>query len=228
MINKTLLILAICASFSSCTVYYFSEPQPIDTKNIYKVPKKLTGSWYINSDNKKGGNEVDSLVIGETFYSRITKSMVKEPKDTIDLDSNIYCINNKIYSNKTGKLEGGFNYQVIGDSIAIDVVENETVELGKKAFLRKIEHGYILNLNHKNMNDWWEIRYIDTRNKESIIIRELGADDLKQNNNHQILHDDFDNYIVAQWSREQIQEFINNGGFSDTTLVLKQSEKLKD
>ncbi len=224
MKTNIFVLILICSFLSSCTVYYFSEPQPVDSKNTYKIPKKFRGSWHLNNedDNK------DSLSIGKNFYHRTTESLHKESKQVLEKDSNTYFINNEIYHNENGKLEGGFSYEIQDDSVIISVVKNELIEFGKKAFLRKIDYGYILNINHEEMTDWWEIKFIDIRSKESFVIRELSEKDLENEKDYMTLHSDFEKYIIAKWSREKMKNFIDIGGFSDTTLILKYKEKLSE
>ena len=42
------------------------------------------------------------------------------------------------------------------------------------------------------MINWWNIRFIDTRNKEGVIIREIDNEDLNKNDNFTIC--DFNEY----------------------------------
>ena len=227
-INIGIKLIIICLAFSSCTKYYFSNPQPIDSKNMYSIPKKYVGSWQLATNTVDNVSSLDSLVIGKNYYKYITKSKLKESKSVMELDSNIYFLNDKIYTNMDGSLEGGYNYVIKDDTVIIDAIDIELIEFGENAFIRKFNYGYILNIKHKKMNDWWHIKFIDTRNKEGIVIRELAEEDLEKINNLDILHEDFSNYLNANWSKVEIEDLINNGGFSDTTLFLKYDEKIKN
>ena len=146
----------------------------------------------------------------------------------MELDSNFYFLNNKVYSKEIGSVEGGYNYVIKNDTIIIDVIDIELIEYGENAFLRKFNYGYILNLKHKTMNNWWNIIFIDTRNKEGIIIRDLKGEDLEKNINCEILHEDFSNYLIANWAKGDIENIIDNGGFSDTIMFLKYDKKIKN
>ena len=117
---------------------------------------------------------------------------------------------------------------IVGDSVRIDVVEVDLVELGQSAFIRELDHGYILNKQHEQMNNWWNIRFIDTRNKEGVVIREIGNEDLNENYNHTVLHEDLDKYIIAKWTKNDLEKFIDSGGFSDTLLFLKYADRIKE
>jgi len=219
---NVLSLLFICIIFSSCNDYYFNTPQPVDSKNTYTTPNKYRGTWYTDD------NKLSTLTFGKDFYTTIEKSQLKESKTKLDLDTNTYFIRNKIYYSEDGKLKGGFNYVIKNDSVFVKTSEIKRVELGESAFLRSFDYGYILNLKHAEMNDWWNIRFIDTRNKEGIVIREINNKELDSNDNHKILHEDFSDYIIADWTKQDIQNFIDKGGFSDTLYFLKFSERIKN
>jgi hypothetical protein len=220
------LFLLLPVVFLSCTVYYFNEPQPVDSKNIYKMPIKFIGSWYIKDSMDLMREDFDSISIGKNSYHLITRDQVRETRNDIDSDSSIFIMNDKIYYTEDGMLNGGYAFYWSNDTVIINTVENELVELGKKAHLRKIDYGYILNTNHDKMIDWWSIKFIDTRDKENMVIRCIKDEDVEKFPSYNILSKDFNNYIEAKWSAGEVNEFIDKGGFSDTVLILKYSEEL--
>jgi len=110
-------------------MYYFNEPQPDDSKNIYRIPNKLRGSWDLNDDNSS------ILIVGKDYYKLITKSSTKMSKNKMDLDSIYYFIGNKVYAKDGEILEGGYVFEVQNDSIIMDETEVELVEFGQKAFI---------------------------------------------------------------------------------------------
>jgi len=214
--------LIICIMLSSCNNYYFNTPQPVDSKNTYTTPNKSRGTWYTDD------NKLNTLTIGKDFYTTIEKNQWKESKTKLELDTNTYFIGNKIYYSEDSKLKGEYDYVIKDDSVIVESIEIKRVELGQNAFLRKFDYGYILNLKHKEMNNWWNIRFIDTRNKEGVIIREIDNEDLNKNDNYTILHEEFDEYLIANWTKHDFQNFIDNGGFSDTLFFFKYTEKIKN
>lgn len=214
-------LFLVSITFISCEMYYFNEPQPDDSKNIYRIPNKLRGSWDLNDDNSS------ILIVGKDYYKLITKSSTKMSKNKMDLDSIYYFIGNKVYAKDGEILEGGYVFEVQNDSIIIDEIEVEIVEFGQKAFIRKFDYGYILNIQHGKMNDWWHIRFIDIRDKEGFKICDIEEGDLSNDSNHKILHKEFTNYIIANWSKQDFKKFIDSGGFSETAYFLKFDEKIK-
>lgn len=208
-------------TFLSCEMHYFNNPQPVDSKNSYKIPSKFRGTWDLDDDNS------NILTVGKNYYKHITKSISKMSKKKMSLDSTVYFIGDKVYINDGEILEGGYDFKVKNDSILIDEMDVQIVEFGHKSFIRKFEYGYILNIQHEKMNNWWQIRFIDTRDKDGFKICDIGEDDLTDNLNHKILHKDFTNYIIANWSKQDFIKFIDKGGFSETAYFLKFDEKIK-
>jgi hypothetical protein len=214
---NTLIVVCIVIVASSCESYYFNNPQPKDSKNLYSIPKKYRGDWPLNMQN------THTLSIGKDYYStneRITKS-----KSELDLDTNAHFIRDKIYFSEENVLQRGYDYSIKGDSIIIEVIEK--TEINKNTFLRKIDYGYILNSRHPEMENWYKIQFVDTRNAEGVAIRELDREDLEKLRNYEILHENFNNYLIADWTKNEIQNFIDNGAFSDTICFLKYKERIK-
>jgi hypothetical protein len=222
---KTLFILLLCVSFCSCGEYYFSAPQPTDSKNITKIPKKLRGTWNIERSDKTG--EKDSIIIGKSYYKKYSIAYIKESREMIEADTSALFIGNKIYTKGDDGLEGGYSYTVEGDSLEVRFSDMDLVDLGEGAFLRKIKYGYILNEHHDPLPGWWRIRFIDTRSDDGILVRGLKRNDLTLTKDYQSLNEELKQYIIASWSRREMEKFIRKGGFSDTLLVLKNEDMLK-
>ena len=134
------LVLLFPVALFSCTVYYFNEPQPIDSSNIYKMPSKLIGSWYIKDSMDILREDFDSISVGRDYYHLITREQVREAKSNVVSDSTVFIVNNKIYVTVDGEVSGGYAFSMSNDTMVINMVENELVQLGKRAFLRKINY----------------------------------------------------------------------------------------
>tara|TARA_B110000438_G_C15605478_1_gene559928 strand:- start:99 stop:770 length:672 start_codon:yes stop_codon:yes gene_type:complete len=217
---KALVILLI---LGSCDVHYFNEPQPIDSKNIYTIPKKYRGIWIIDD------LQAQKIEIEKNFYSIIENSqIIKELKTELDIDTSTYFIGNKIYHSDNNIPTRGFEYDIKNDSVVFEYLEINHIDFGQNIFLRKFTYGYLLNEKQKETESWWNIRFIDTRNNEGLIIREIGKEDIDKSDNISILHEDFHEYLVANLTKQDLQNFIDNGGFSDTLFFLKYSDKIKN
>lgn len=219
---NTLNLILICILLGSCDNYYFNNPQPVNTKNTYTVPGKYRGIWQADKDGST------TITIGKDFYYITEKGQEMESKAEIDADSDLYFLKNKIYYTEDGHLKGGYNYETKGDSVLIEILETNRVDFGQNAFLRKFEYGYILNERHPDMDDWWRIYFVDTRVKNEIAIRDINKKDLEKRDNYSILHEDFSDYLIADWTKDDIQKFIDEGGFTDTIYHLKHRRKLKN
>jgi hypothetical protein len=222
---NALIALIVGIAFSSCEEnnFHFNNPQPEDSKNLYSVPRKHRGIWHL--DSKKAG--ISTITIGKHFYETIEEQMPKESKAELELDSKVFFVGGKMYYNEDGKLHGEIDYTLEGDSVIIGSTGKKYIEFGKNNFLRKFDYGYILNLKIEGMNNWYDLRFIDTRNKEGLIISEIGKEDLNGIDNYQVLHEDFSKYLIVDWTKQDFQNFIDNGGFSRELAFLKYQEKIK-
>lgn len=221
------LFLILSIGCTSCTDYYFDHPLPIDAKNRYTVPKKMTGAWYIVKKGDVDFHDFDSIYIGKNYYHYISRNTSKISLDEIREDSTAFFNNERIYVIDNDKITGEYDYTTAGDSLVTYELDENLVELGQKVFLRKIEYGYILNQQEDENLDWWTIQFIDTQNKDRIIVRRMGKNDDELFHAYKLLNKDLPHYFQVKWTSDDILKFIDNGGFSDTILVLKYNEKLK-
>ncbi|MFK7756557.1 MAG: hypothetical protein AB8B53_06465 [Flavobacteriales bacterium] len=219
-------IISISFILSSCAESYFSEPQPLDVKNITKLPKKYTGVWLLGDSSSRSLLTKDSLIVSERFYKMFNKFQFKESIQKIESDSNSFLIEDKLYVIEDGNLKGGFDYEIKSDSIIADVEEVTLVEFGETTFLRKIDQGYILNLEVEASPGWWKLKFIDTRRKDGIVIRELGKEEQSKPHSKP-LSEELNNYFVSGWSKAAMEKYIDSGGFADTLIYLKFNERIK-
>lgn len=212
-----LLLFVICAlGLTSCTEYYFDHALPVDGKDITKIPRKYHGVWL--SPESDSINFV-TVELGKDYFHRIVQS--EETKAKSDLDSNTVILDGLLYVNDQGTLNGGYTFVDLGDSLRILTVQHDYTKLGKTTVLRKVEQGYLLNRVDADMK-WWIVRYIDTREKDKLTIRSISGIDSMKFAAHQSLDNNSTtaNYIKANWTTEDMEHFINRGGFSDTILKL--------
>lgn len=150
---------------------------------------------------------------------------IKESMMLLELDTSAYIIGDKVYYKGADGLEGGYHFTTEGDSVVLDMMDVELVDLGQGAFLRKIDYGYILNIHHDKMPEWWTLKFIDTRPKEAFLVRGLSGGDLDMTDRYRFLHEDLKNYILASWNKSEVEAFINKGGFSDTLFVFSYADR---
>ena len=79
-------VMALCISmtFYSCTSYHFANPLPVDSKNIYKTPKKFRGLITENSDSSEGyWLKKHSITVKEVRSHKIINGIWFNPRDTM-------------------------------------------------------------------------------------------------------------------------------------------------
>ncbi len=231
---KHLMCLYVCLAllgallFGSCTIYYFDKPQPIDINNTYKLPNKYTGSWYIKDSLNEASSNWDSISIAKSYYHYITRETYKGALSEFETDTSVLIVDNKMYVKENGTLTAEYAFESDGDSMIVYIEDSDLVEFGSNAFLRQIDYGYILNTRHEHLDDWWELKFIDLRNEDRLIVRGIGDDDIQYLPPHKSLHNDLSEYLIASCSAEEIKAFVDNGGFSNILLTLAYSQRLKN
>ena len=220
--------IATSLLFGSCTVYYFDKAQPIDANNSYKLPDRYTGSWHIKGSPDESSFKWDSLSITRSHYHYVSRDAYKVATSEIEADTSIFIVDDKIYLKEDGTLTAVYPFTTVADSMIIYLEDHDLVEFGQKAFLRKIKYGYILNTRHEHLDNWWELKFVDTRHDDRLIVWGISDDDIKSLPPHKPLHEDLEEYINASWTSDEITDFIDRGGFSSTLLILEYSERLKD
>ena len=206
--------------FVSCDQFYFSTPQPIDAKNLNEFPNESRGSWTDNGD---------SIVIGRDNFISVEYNEKKVAKKEVEASSRYKLKGNKVYvvDDKKGlKAKRGFPYVLKRDTIFYKEAEVFELKLGSETFLRKGDGVYVLNSKHGA--NWWEIFIVDLNDPETIITRYLNADDMDKINNLKTIHVAENQYFLeATWSKNDINELLRKGVFSDTILILQRKKNLK-
>lgn len=114
-------LFCFVAIITSCTSVFFDTPQPIDSSNLYYVPKSLQGEWFTNSK--------DSIIINDSSYHEIDN--IEHSFALAHFDSLKYFItNNKIHiinrinikSEDTSTINALFNVEI--DTIKMEGEED--------------------------------------------------------------------------------------------------------
>jgi len=183
--------------FISCTTYNFSAPQPVDKENIYEFPNDLQGTWrdkdyddfftihkryaqmHMSTKEKiqqgvwprlnAQGGFVFQPFNCSSFYTARYDSM-KRPIDTV---SNYLLKGNKIYQiDEEGKLSKGYDYRLDNDTIILLKKDVVTVDLGRNAFLRKLNDTvYVINIMSGILgqdNTWWQFTILEIKPHERL------------------------------------------------------------
>lgn len=220
MKNNLFYLILLCSTLISCSTFYFTTPQPVDSKNIYEFPSLFRGTWVEGQD---------TMIVGKTFFRNIKNHPKSIYKAEADTTSFILFNDNKIYfidSTSQIKLTGGFPYSIIGDSLFYVDREVTEINLGAKAFLRKVEDKYILNVERDS--HWWELYLILKNTDGSYMAKYLNKNDLDKMNNKKLLFStEYDYYLEANWKTKELNAYINKGVFSDTVIQLFPENRIR-
>jgi len=132
-----ILLLMIAAS---CTVIYFDQPQPVDARNLKKVPKALRGQWTKTSESDSSLIRIDKTVY---FFSQV--SHYKLPLSSIQSSVKYRLLENKIY-NLEEDTTRGFPFRLTNDTVFFSENSDNIIILSDSAVLRKGKNCYLLNL----------------------------------------------------------------------------------
>lgn len=200
--QKSISMLAaafIALLFSSCDVYYFSHPQPADKGDMYEFPAELRGVWQEECDNEmvmidarylSFTNKVSRRVVKGYWPRKIQEDSLQylpgsylaehtivydslnRPVDTI----NSFVIQKEhIIELKDDKTLGlRYNFKQVKDTLMIDETDTLWLDLGRNAFIRKINDQYfalnILSGTVEESRNWWQLILLEKVNTDTIAI----------------------------------------------------------
>lgn len=220
------VLITVCVS--SCTTVYFDKPQPVNTKNLNKVPIAFQGTWVQNQD---------STVITDTDFRAMTKYFYTLPKREIDTSTTIKTKDGFIYD--VNDSANRYPYSVKGDSIEVTIPELHTYVLSDSVLLRPLSQKELL-VNIKTDDNWWEVYLIELIEEGSILVRSIKVSDLEKleilnpNNfslrepHKDVLQMNNQERLEADFSKEDLLLWIGAKGFSDTVMVMYSKHKVLD
>lgn len=96
------LIILACLLFSllSCNAYYFSRPQPVDRKNIYRFPKSFRGTWISGVPAMDTGKSIIVTFVYDSAGQPVTKDEKKssfKEEESLDLDAGHYLVGHNYF-----------------------------------------------------------------------------------------------------------------------------------
>ena len=210
---KILFMFLLLAGLSACgPEATFTEPQPADTDNLSKFPKRLQGQYTSLEDNS-------TLVISDDIIRRIYDLDFRFHPNKLDSglklsgDTLINLMNNEWALTKRD-----------GDSLVAQVDYVDTLfHLGGDNVVRKFKGYYFLNTRYNPES--WEVKKIDLSKgklKISSIASGTDIDQLKE-----ITEAPQDTIAVKKFTvtQKQFKEFIRQNGFSDSETFVRQEKK---
>lgn len=218
-ISQKLLLFVAILFLVNCELIYFENPQPSDSQNNYNFPKEFLGTW---------SDETNTITINKDFvYWKDENYPIEILKSEIDTSSQYLVKNDKIYIiNKYEDiyLSQGYPYLVKNDTFSFERYKYHEIALGHTNFIRKIGDKYILN--QQDNSKWWSLVLFYKNKQNQLIVRSLNRKDLDQINLDNIIYklgqgESFQLFTNQKWSKLELLEFIQQGGFSDTIFLLE-------
>ena len=169
-----LLLTIVC----SCSNAYFDQPQPVNARNLKKIPKELRGIW----TGKNGSQICDSIIIDKTSYRHIEHYDDIIPKTQMDTSREYLIIKDKIHykdKDQDDTYKNGFDYIFKNDTFFMKgrYIINYFC-LSDSVILRKAKETYVCNIKKGN---WWELYLIQKMKNGEIKISYPEGKELKEN-----------------------------------------------
>ena len=206
---KLILTLIIITSLFACDPpVTFNEPQPVDTDNLSKFPKRLQGKYLSLSDSS-------FLVVNEKFIQRIYD--LDQMMHTNQLDSNSQLSGDTLINLVNNSKEV---VKRNGDSIITHVHYIDTLfQINYDNVVRKLKGYYFLNKRYDKES--WEVQKMKLSKGKLMISSISDKNDIESLKTITESSED----TVAPYnftaSKKQFKEFLKNNGFSDSETFVK-------
>ena len=189
----------------------FSEPQPNNTENLSKFPSRLQGQYLSLADNSL-------LVIGDKLIQRIYDFDLKIHSS--QLDSNSRLSGDTIINLRTNTRE---IVKRDGDTLITHIHQIDTLfQMDYDNVVRKFKGHYFLNMRYDKVS--WEVKKIQLSKGQlvvSVISTKQDIENLKAIT--ESTQDTVAPYKFAT-TKKQFNEFVKNGGFSDSEIFIRQKK----
>lgn len=206
------LFIILTSLFSCMPPATFTEPQPVDTKNISKFPKRLQGV-YVNT--------------ADTADHSILSVSDKLVQVTYDFDYKVHPNQLDSASQPSGDTiihpETKEKTKIVydGDSIVIHVHRTDTLfQLDCDNVVRKFKGCYFFNTRYKETS--WIVHKVQLSRGQLVISSISGEHDI--DNLKEIAETSIDTIPPYQFTmtKKQFKKFVKNGGFSESEVFVKQ------
>ena len=209
---KSISIFIILTSFFACEPpVTFNEPQPTDTDNLSKFPKRLQGQYFSLADNS-------TLSVSDKLIQRIYDYDYKVHLN--QLDSTTRLSGDTIIDLTT-------NEKTIikrdGDSLINHVHYIDTLfQMDYDNVVRKYKGYYFLNTRYDKTS--WEVKKIQLAKGQLVISSISTIEDIETLKEiTETATDTIPPYKFTA-TKKQFKEFIKNDGFSDSETFIRQKK----
>ncbi len=214
-------VFLIFSLISSCHTVYYSNPLPVDSRNIYKIPRGYRGVWFI---------EFDSIIIGKRNVSFISSQELKVAKSEVDTRKQYLWKDNLIYYIDSVKgLSAGFPYVLLNDTFYYKERTLTNMPLSPTTVLRKVHGGYLLNLSgtvlEMEIGGWHQSYYLEKLSDEEFILSGIDYKTIAGIQGADLVYQtEYDHYYNAAWTKKEMDSIIKLGYFSDTIFEFRKTK----
>ncbi len=242
---------------TSCESFNFSKPQPADKENMYAFPEELQGNWI---DDKNDGSlyigkqhlevfETDTIkiiagawprldgnndfIFSPTSYSNFKTIRYDSLKRPIDTIPNYLLRGNYLYEmNDLGLLGRAYLYRVDKDTTSITKNDTTIIELGRKAFLRRLSNDFwVLNISNEildiykdnDFNHWWQIVILEKKDDQHINLW-YSTTKLEKQPAMFYSHNGY-YYFDGAWTSAEMIKLIKDGTFKLGSKLIRDKKK---
>lgn len=202
------IIICISALVVSCgPTVTFTEPQPADTRNLSKFPKRIQGQYISTTDSSVLTIELNLVRRTHDYDFKFHFSQ---------LDSNAHLKGDTLINLETNERQV---IRRVGDSLVIHFHHEDTLfEMSEFNVLRKYKGYYFLNSQNGHNN--WTVKKMQSFKNHMIISKIASKEDIDQLK--ELSGNDQDssttNFTVP---KRQFKKFVKQGGFRDNEELIK-------
>ena len=124
----------------SCTIVYFDQPQPVNSRNLRRVPKAFHGQWVQASS-------ADTSIITIDGNSFRTSSVYHNMMHISSFEnSKVYRLRDGLVYNLEENKTRGYPFRIMNDTVCFTEYSGEVITLSDSAMLRKGNGALVLNM----------------------------------------------------------------------------------
>jgi hypothetical protein len=203
-------IIVLTCFFGCEPTVTFNEPQPADTDNLTKFPKRLQGQ-YLSLEDSSNLFVLDNVIIRTYDYESIL-----HPNQLNNINATLS--GDTLIDNPTNE-KTAITY--LGDSIKLPIHCVDTIfQLDYDNVVRKFKGYYFLNTRYDKAN--WEVKKVKLAEGQLVISRISTKLEIEK----LIEITDSPNDTVPPYNikatKRQFKEFIKSDGFNDSETFVKQ------
>jgi len=203
-------IIVLTCFFGCEPTVTFNEPQPADTDNLTKFPKRLQGQ-YLSLEDSSNLFVLDNVIIRTYDYESIL-----HPNQLNNINATLS--GDTLIDNPTNE-KTAITY--LGDSIKLPIHCVDTIfQLDYDNVVRKFKGYYFLNTRYDKAN--WEVKKVKLAEGQLVISRISTKLEIEK----LIEIIDSPNDTVPPYNikatKRQFKEFIKSDGFNDSETFVKQ------